>query len=84
VRGPNPLRAGQRADVRLNVPSSQSVSVGLYNALGQRVRTLFSGRAAPSDPVRATLDTGELAPGIYFVRAEGASLSQTQRVTVVK
>lgn len=82
--GPNPLQGGTQATVRLTVGKSQPVTVAVYNVLGQRVRTLHDGRVTPGEPVRAKLSTDGLPSGIYFVRAEGPSISRTQRVTVVQ
>jgi hypothetical protein len=41
-------------------------------------------RAAPAQPVRTTVSTGDLASGVYFLRAQGLSFERTKKLTVVR
>ena len=81
---PTPVVAGRRAETTLAVDQAQRVRVTLYNALGQRVRTLFDARVRPEQPATLTLRTDGLTSGVYFVRAEGTTARQTRRLTVVR
>jgi len=73
---PNP--ASDQVELLLpNVPLPGSYWV-LRNSLGQQV---LSFRAANE---RMNLSTGDLPEGIYLVRLEGASSSETQRLVVVR
>ena len=84
VQGPNPMRSGQQARLTVQVDAAQSVDVALYNVLGQRVQTVFSGTATPSTPAQATLTTDRLPSGVYFVRVSGETVQATQQITVVR
>ena len=84
LRGPNPMRSGQQMRLTVQVAAPQPVRVALYNILGQRVATLFRGTASPQAPAQATLSTGRLASGVYFVRVSGPSAQATERITVVR
>ena len=84
IQGPNPMRGNQQARLVVQVDAEQPVDVALYNVLGQRVATLFTGTAAPQAPAEATLSTDRLASGVYFVRVVGASVRAAKQVTVVR
>ena len=84
IQGPNPMRGNQQARLVVQVDAEQPVDVALYNVLGQRVATLFTGTAAPQAPAEATLSTDRLASGVYFVRVVGASVQATEQITVVR
>ena len=77
---PNPFRG--RTTLRLTAPEGETVEVALYDALGRRVQTLYSG--TPAGAVDVTVDGRALAPGVYVVRMTGASAAATQRVTVAR
>ena len=84
LAGPNPLPSGTPARLTVQVDAAQSVDVALYNVLGQRVQTVFSGSATPTTPAEATLTTDRLPSGVYFLRATGASIQATEQITVVR
>jgi lysyl endopeptidase len=80
---PNPAR--QRARTSVVVEKEQSVRVGLYDALGRRVRLLVDRKnAEPYRRIPVNLDVSSLSSGIYFLRAVGETGSGTQKVPVVK
>jgi hypothetical protein len=81
---PNPVR--KRATVELAVKERQDVQVRLYDVLGRRVATLYSGPLPAQELRRLRLDipaTG-LTSGTYFLRATGADFRATERITVVR
>lgn len=84
LQAPRPNPTAGRATVRLAVRTEQSVRVSLYNALGQRVRTLGERRVDPSSPVQIGVDVRTLAPGPYFVRVAGNTFETTRRLVVVR
>jgi hypothetical protein len=77
---PNPARA--TASVRLDVPGAQHVRLAVYDLLGRRVLTLHDGPAAGA--LVRTVDAAALAPGLYVVRAEGATAQAAQRLVVAR
>ncbi|HYE96217.1 MAG TPA: M12 family metallo-peptidase [Rubricoccaceae bacterium] len=79
---PNPFNP--QTQFSLSVAQSQDVTVALYNALGQRVSTLFSG-AMEADAARTfAVDGAALASGLYVVRVTGETFQDALRVSLVK
>jgi len=82
---PNPVQSGQQATVGFAVKERQPVSIELYNTLGQRVRTIYDDTPQVVDELETvTLDIGDLASGLYFVRMRGESFTTTQKLVVVR
>ena len=73
---PNPT-AGQ-AKVSYVVPGQQEVSVNVFNALGQRVRSVASGRQSGVQEY----SFGDLASGAYFVKLQVGDQSTSQKLIV--
>jgi hypothetical protein len=71
-----PLRGGER------------IHLAVYNALGQRVRTLVEGSAEPHmariDWDGRKDDGGRVAPGTYFLRVTVDGRSETKKVTLIR
>jgi len=82
---PNPVQSGQQATIGFAVQERQPVSIELYNTLGQRVRTIYDDTPQVVDEIETlTLDVGDLASGLYFVRMRGESFTTTQKLVVVR
>jgi hypothetical protein len=85
---PNPFNPVTHFTV--DVPAAAAVDIGVYNILGQKVSTLFSGvREAGSARMtwNGLTDNGAAAPsGVYFIRmsAPEAGFSAMQKVTFLK
>jgi len=79
---PNPFRS--RVAIDLAVVASQPVSVAVFDPSGRRVMTLHDGPMAAGELHGFRVDAGDLPSGVYFVRAEGASFSTTERVTLLR
>lgn len=73
---PNP--SADVATIDYVVPGQQEVSLDVFNSLGQRVRTLASGKQA--GPQSYPLDN--LASGAYFVKLRVGAQSTNQRIVV--
>ena len=82
--GPNPMRSGETAEVLIQPEAAQTVDVAVFDVLGRRVATLYSGPASEAKPKRVPLSTDGFASGRYFIRATGPSLNQTQSISVVR
>jgi hypothetical protein len=68
----------------LGVQTAQPVRVSLFDMLGRQVRVLHDGPVSPAQPVTVTVRAGQLAPGLYFVRAVGAQATTTRRIAIVR
>ena len=83
---PNPTRGG--ATIRYGLPKKQSVTLTVYNVLGQKVATLMQDR--PTDPGFHTIqwrgETGSGAPvasGVYFVRMRAGDFTASKKIVRV-
>ena len=79
---PNP--SAGRAALDVSVAEPQRVRATVYDALGRAVTVAFDGEVRPGAPVRVTLGATALAPGVYVVRVDGATLRETRRLTVTR
>ncbi len=80
VKSGNILTIGNSC-VNYSITRPQHVSLHLFNAMGTRVATLFSGNAETGSH---SIPMGNLAGGNYFVRLAGDGHSASVPVTVVK
>lgn len=77
---PNP--ASSQITVRFAVPDRvSSAQIALFDMLGREVRTV---RVASAGRSTMTMNTNDLAPGVYFLRLTGGGQAQTQKLTVVR
>ena len=75
---PNPV--GEFVNIRWQVPSRQQVSVGLYDATGRMIRSLYEGAADEAGDVG--LNTRALPAGIYLVRLDAEAGSVTRKLVL--
>jgi hypothetical protein len=73
---PNPVRSSARIDYALK--DASSVTLEVFNSLGQRVAVLVDG-PQPSGTHSVVFDTRELASGAYMVRLSTPKASVTGR-----
>ncbi|PSQ78821.1 MAG: hypothetical protein BRD37_02060 [Bacteroidetes bacterium QH_8_67_23] len=76
---PNPLRAGQTAQLTFHAPEGAEVEAALYNSLGQQVRTLDASGGS-----RLLVEAEGLSSGLYFVRLTAGEHTATQPLTLVR
>ena len=83
LRGPypNPIRA--RATLTLTLPSPQSVSVRVYNLLGQEVARPLDG-LLPSGTHPIAVEARSWPAGLYLLRIEAGPRHWTRRLVVVR
>ena len=79
---PNPLVTA--GTVSLTAGTAQDVRVALVDALGREVRVLLSRPMAAGQQAAVAVSTAGLPAGVYVVRATGAAMDLTRRVTVVR
>src|SRR5690606_24905573 len=80
---PSVAPAGGRLVAAVAVPRPGPLTLALYDVLGRRVGTLYDGPVA-AGPTRLPLAAPALAPGLYFVRADGPDLHAAARLVVVR
>ncbi len=83
---PNPFNP--LTTIRFNVPQTTQLTLNVYNMLGQKVKTLYSGTAnTGSHSVQwdATNDFGnKVGSGIYFYQITGENISITKKMVLLK
>lgn len=84
IMSASPLVKGQTAVVGVHAETRQMIEVALYDVLGQRVRTVAAERMGPAQPMRARIQTSDLASGVYFLRAQGETFRSSQKFTVIR
>jgi hypothetical protein len=83
---PNPV--ARTTEIRFEVARSSDISIKVYNAMGQLVRTLKDGRVQPgrySVHWDGTNTSGEkVSSGVYFYKMEAGKFQATKKMLIVK
>jgi len=86
---PNPFNP--ETTIRFNAARRAEISLGIYNALGQRVRTLVSGQLFETGSHQVVWDgrddAGRTLPtGVYFLRlvVDNGGLTKTRKLLLLK
>ncbi|MDX1439828.1 MAG: choice-of-anchor B family protein [Rubricoccaceae bacterium] len=78
---PNPFSDQSRAT--LTVAEPQRVEINLFDIVGRKVATLFSGDVPSGTPLDVLVERGSLPAGLYIIHVQGEFFSETQRVSLV-
>ena len=78
---PNPFNP--TTSVKLGIPADGFVSVKIYNIMGQVVATLHEGDLT-ANSYTFTWDAGNVASGMYFLKAETAGNVDVQKIMLMK
>ena len=78
---PNPFNP--TTTINYSVPKSGSMSLKVYNLLGEEVATLFNGVQQAGNHT-AVFDAARFASGVYFYRLEAGNLSVTKKLVLMK
>jgi hypothetical protein len=84
ITSPHPNPFAHQAEFTLTVQQAQPVTVALYDVMGRRVGTVFSGTVAAGTPQPITLRAYHLPSGRYLVRIEGQTFQATREVVVIR
>ncbi len=80
---PNPAMTSGNVIVSFTVPVETGLVIGLVDAAGRSVRTLFDG-THPAGAGSLTMSTDGLVPGGYFVVLSSGSTRLSQRLVVTR
>lgn len=75
---PNP--ANDMVNINFVSPTSQNVTIDIYNAVGQKVSSIFAGDLNPGNNDFST-SIAALTNGIYYIRISGDSITKTVKLT---
>ena len=78
---PNPFNPDTR--IKYQVSKLKNVKLVVYNALGQKVRTLVDQKQATGD-YSVTLDGSDLSSGIYFYKLSTGSNVQVRKMVLMR
>jgi hypothetical protein len=78
---PNPFNS--TTVIRYDMPMAGSVSLTIYNLLGQRVATLFDGRQLTGS-YTVSWNASDFPSGLYFCRMDAAGFAQTRKMVLLK
>lgn len=78
---PNPFNPTTRFDVSL--PTDAKVKIVVYNALGQKVKTLVNNNL-PAGMHQFQFDGSHLASGVYFYQIEAGKFSAVKKMILIK
>ena len=78
---PNPFNP--ETTIKFSVPNTQDINLSVYNMLGQRVVTLFSGELQGGSHI-AKWYAGDIASGVYIYRLTSRNKTITQKMLLLK
>jgi len=78
---PNPFNP--TTSITYSIGTASDVKIELYNALGQKVQTLFNEHQA-SGKYKLTLDASGLASGVYFYSIKAGDFKDTKKMLFMK
>ncbi len=80
---PNPFNPA--TEIVFDLPVTSTVSLTVYNALGEQLKTLVQQTRFAAGTHRVTLDAAGLSSGIYFYRLETSSgFAQTRKMLLLR
>jgi serine protease len=80
---PNPYSEGP-SSLRLMLPEQRKITLALYNAVGQRVRSMFSNQEFSKGVHQLTYNLSDLPGGIYFYHLDYGNQRKSVKVSVIK
>lgn len=78
---PNPFNP--TTSISFSIPTASSVTLKVYNVLGQEVRTLVNGQMESGEHI-VEFDASGLASGIYLYRMESETFTDTRKMLLLK
>ncbi|GAB5408045.1 MAG: hypothetical protein BalsKO_04100 [Balneolaceae bacterium] len=79
---PNPFNPS--TNINFALPSTQKVTLKVYNMLGQEVATLINNQTIQAGSRTVAFDASLLSSGVYIYRLIGANTVLTKKMTLIK
>lgn len=78
---PNPFNP--TTQINYSIPTNSSVTLKVYNVLGQEVATIFSGTQKAGN-YTVNFDGNQFASGVYFYRLQAGNFSSVKKMILMK
>ena len=78
---PNPFNPSTK--IRFSIPSSEFVTLKIFNELGKEVESLVSSKLS-AGTYEADWNAANLNSGVYYYRLQAGSFLQTRKMLLVK
>ncbi|HZV12242.1 MAG TPA: T9SS type A sorting domain-containing protein, partial [Candidatus Kapabacteria bacterium] len=78
---PNPFNAN--TSIQLAIPQTESVSLGVYDVLGNEVKHVFDGKLEEGVH-QMMLDASGLPNGVYYYRIQAGGFTQTKSMLLLR
>ncbi len=79
---PNPFNPS--TNIRYQIAESSTVTLEVYNVMGQRVRTLVNNQEQQAGQYMIEFNAESLASGMYIYRIEAGDFRQTRQMMLIK
>ena len=79
---PNPFNP--TTNISFSLPSTQKVTLKVYDMLGREVATLLNNKQFSAGEASVTFDASSLSSGVYLYRLTGNNLSLLKKMTLIK
>lgn len=79
---PNPFNP--TTNIRFSLPTSEVVTLKIYDITGREVATLINGERRAAGVYQLTYDASNLASGTYLYRLQAGSFVDTKKMTLIK
>ncbi|MDR9414683.1 MAG: T9SS type A sorting domain-containing protein [Gracilimonas sp.] len=79
---PNPFNP--TTQIPFNLPKSQTVTITIYNSMGQKVRRIVSNEHFSAGSHTVSFDGSDFSSGIYFYRLSTHNFTKTKKLNLVK
>ena len=79
---PNPFNPS--TNISFTLPSSQKVTLRVYDMLGREVATLVNNQTVSAGAHTVNFDASSLSSGVYIYQLVGSNVSLTRRMTLIK
>ncbi len=79
---PNPF--SERLTITIGIPTTQQLTVAIYDLLGRKVKSIYSGLVSGGGEHRLAVEIEDLPTGRYFYRVIGEDFTVSKPITRVK
>lgn len=79
---PNPFNPVTK--ISYTVPVNSTVRLNVFNAIGQKVKTLVDNEFKNAGSYEINFDAGKLSSGVYFYRMEAGTFVSTKKMILIK